>query len=259
MTTFRKFATSTAVAAVAALGGAGAVLADGYAAPKAAYERPVDWTGLYGGINAGWMSTNFDWAFNPPLGAVHQAYSLQTDDGVVGVHAGYQHQFGSIVGGVEANYMFSWTDWAGERNFGNNPGFDSFARMKRLLTVGPRLGFAHGNLLFYGTGGWAFARIESKAQSVPGGVDAFSAGPVDHNGWFAGGGVEVLLSKNFFLGIEYKHVALDTERHCAGPPVGTCLGAGGAFVDRDINADADIVTARLSLKWGREDRVVPMK
>ena len=88
---------------------------------------------------------------------------------------------------------------------------------------------------------------------------ASPSAPADHNGWFAGGGVEVLLSKNFFLGIEYKHVALDTERHCAGPPVGTCLGAGGAFVDRDISADADIVTARLSLKWGREDRVVPLK
>jgi hypothetical protein len=37
------------------------------------------------------------------------------------------------------------------------------------------------------------------------------------------------------------------------------LGAAGAFVDRDINADADIVAARLSLKWGFEDRVVPLK
>jgi len=59
--------------------------------------------------------------------------------------------------------------------------------------------------------------------------------------------------------IEYKHVALDTERHCAGPPQGTCLGAAGAFVDRNINADADIVTARLSLKWDRDDRIAPLK
>ena len=59
--------------------------------------------------------------------------------------------------------------------------------------------------------------------------------------------------------IEYKHVALDTERHCAGPPQGTCLGALGGFTDRDISADADIVTARLSLKWGFDDRVVPLK
>jgi outer membrane immunogenic protein len=260
MTTFRKFATRTAVAAAAALCGAGAVLADGYATPRAAYERPADWTGLYGGVNAGWKTTNFDWAFAPPIAAApHQAYSLQSDDGVVGLHAGYQHQFGTIVLGVEANYEFNWTDWAKEPGFGIAATKESDARMKRLLTVGPRFGFTHYNWLFYGTGGWAFGQIETRSTILATGLGADSAGTVDHNGWFAGGGIEVMLSKNTFVGIEYKHVALETERHCSGPPIGTCLGAGGGFADRNINADVDIVTARLSLKWGREDRVVPLK
>lgn len=43
------------------------------------------------------------------------------------------------------------------------------------------------------------------------------------------------------------------------PPEGTCLGAAGAFNDRNISADADIVNVRLSLKWGRDDRVAPLK
>jgi outer membrane immunogenic protein len=245
------------VAASAVVGLADTAQADGYAAPRVVYERPANWTGLYGGIDGGWMGTNFDWAFNPPIpGAVHQAYSLKTDNGYVGVHAGYQHQLGAIVVGVEAASSISRTNWATEAGFGNNPCCDSETRLKNLITVGPRLGFAYSNLLFYGTGGWAHADIDSRAM-LSGAIPLFDAGN-NHNGWFAGGGLEVLVAKNAFIGIEYKHVALDTERHCAGP-AGTCLGAAGAFVDRDISADADIVTARLSLKWGRDDRVAPLK
>jgi outer membrane immunogenic protein len=88
--------------------------------------------------------------------------------------------------------------------------------LKNLLTVGPRLGFAYSNLLFYGTGGWAHADIDSRATLNAGAIPLFDAGN-HHNGWFAGGGVEMLVDKNVFLGIEYKHLALDTETHCAGP------------------------------------------
>jgi outer membrane immunogenic protein len=182
---------------------------------------------------------------------------MRSDSGYVGLHGGYQQQFGAIVLGVEAASSISRTNWAAETGFGTNPCCDSEVRLKNLITVGPRLGFAYSNLLFYGTGGWAHADIDSRAM-LSGVIPLFEAGN-NHNGWFAGGGVELLVAKNAFIGIEYKHIALDTERHCAGPPQGTCLGALGAFVDRDINADADIVTARLSLKWGFDDRVAPLK
>jgi outer membrane immunogenic protein len=253
-------ACGTAVVAAVAMGGfVGTARADGYAAPRVVYEKPANWTGIYGGVDAGWMGTSFDWAFAPPVPAApHQAYSLSTNDGFVGVHGGYQHQFGTIVLGVEAASSITRTSWASETGYGINPFFNSEARLKNLITVGPRLGFAYSNLLFYGTGGWAHADIDSRAtlSGVP--VPGFDGG-ASHNGWFAGGGVEVLVGKYAFVGIEYKHVALDTERHCAGPPEGTCLGAAGGFNDRNVNADADIVTARLSLKWNRDDRIAPLK
>src|SRR5215831_10652598 len=98
----RRTCEATVIAALALVGVAGSARADGYAAPRVAYEKPANWTGLYGGIDAGWMGTNFDWAFDPPIPAApHQAYSLHTDGGFVGVHGGYQHQFGAIVVGVE--------------------------------------------------------------------------------------------------------------------------------------------------------------
>jgi len=258
MSWFRGVASSVVVA-LPAIGLAGTVQADGYAAPAAVYERPADWTGIYGGFNAGWSRTNYDWAFNPPVaGGAHQAYSLDTDRGVVGVHAGYQHQFGAVVVGVEGSYQLGTGNWAIENGYGINPAIDSYARMSHLFTVGPRLGIAAGHWMPYVTGGYAHADIVSQGISnvTPGGGLPFQPASNDHGGWFAGGGVEVLLGKNAFIGLEYKHVALDSERHC---PTGTCTGAAGGFNDRDIKADADIVTARLSFKWGREDRAVPLK
>ena len=249
---------SSLIVAMPAIGLAGAAQADGYA-PRAAYVAPSNWTGIYAGINAGWMWSDYDWAFAPPIGgAAHQAYSMSTDNGFVGVHGGYQHQFGVIVVGVEGSYQLGHGEFAREAGFGNNPCCDSLVRMRSLATVGPRVGFAQSNWMVYATGGWAFADIESKGLTVPGGA-AFFPARADHSGWFIGGGVELLVGKNAFIGVEYKHISMETERHCAGPPIGTCLGAAGAFVDRDISADADVVTARLSFKWGRDDRLGPLK
>ena len=250
----RRTCEATVIAALAVVGLVGTAQADGYsAAPRVAYEKPANWTGLYGGIDGGWMGTDFDWAFNPPIpGAPHQSYSLRTDSGFVGVHGGYQQQFGAIVLGVEAAGSISRSNWASETGFSILPSpFTSEARLKNLITVGPRLGFATSSLLFYGTGGWARADIDSRG-TINGVIPVFDSGN-QHNGWFAGGGVELLVGKNAFIGLEYKHVALDTERHCAVG--GVCV----PFLDRDVSADADIVTARLSLKWGFEDRAAPLK
>lgn len=236
---------SVAVAIAGAVAGAGTV-------PAAASDHHR-WGGLYFGANAGWIGKDFDWAFNPPIaGAAHQAYSLSDDGGIAGGHVGIQTQFNQFVLGVEA--AFSGTgvfgnDWANETNFGNNPAFDSQVRMNGIFTVGPRFGWAPNNqwLLFVG-GGFASANVQSTAVSVASGQHSFAAGE-RHNGWYLGGGIEYAMTRNLIIGVEYQHIDLGKELHCPG----ACLGAGGGFVDRNIDANADIVRARLSFKLGRPD------
>jgi hypothetical protein len=59
-------------------------------------------SGIYGGVNAGWMGSTVDWAFNPAIvGAVNQSFSLSKDSAIFGVHAGYHYQFSGFVLGVE--------------------------------------------------------------------------------------------------------------------------------------------------------------
>src|SRR5262249_25376082 len=80
-------------------------------------------------------------------GANHQAYSLSTDSGYVGVHAGYQHQFGAIVIGVEAASSISRTNWL--RRLGSATDLTSSVAFGKLGTLhrrwcmkGPPIGLA---------------------------------------------------------------------------------------------------------------------
>lgn len=246
MASFRKLVMGAAFAAAAALTGMSSADA----------QDRYNWSGLYAGVNAGWIGKDFDWAFNPAIpGAVHQAYSLSDDGGVVGGHVGFQHQLNSLVLGVEA--AFSGTNafdnsWARESRFGNNAAFDSLARINNILTVGPRIGWAPSSqwLLFAG-GGFASASVRTAAVSVANGNYSFET-TERHNGWYVGGGVEFAITRNFILGVEYQHLDFGKELHCPG---NACLGAAGSYVDRDIDVTADIVRARLSFKLGRPEEV----
>src|SRR5262245_56827229 len=109
-----KLAAGSVIPATAALGGASVALADGYASPRVAYERPADWSGVYFGVSSGWAFTDIHWQyvtpgtnnFNDPLRTLNPS----TDSGIVGGHIGIQHQFGQIVLGVEANLLWSVRD-----------------------------------------------------------------------------------------------------------------------------------------------------
>jgi outer membrane immunogenic protein len=240
--------------------GANQANADGYSRPRG-YVAPYNWSGIYGGASVGWMANNFDWAFNPAIaGAPHQAYSLDSDRAVFGVHAGYQHQFGSFVVGVEAGYTTDG-DKAVEQGFGVGAAGDSVTKMSNIFTVGPRLGYIpHSKVMIYTTGGYARADIQSKDVLRATGAD-LQVWKETHNGWFWGGGVEYLLSNYAMIGLDYKRLDLGTEHHCfqlAGG-VGTPICNFTNTNERDIKATADIFSARLTFKWGREDRIVPLK
>ena len=100
--------------------------------------------------------------------------------GLVGVARADGYAAPKVVFGVEVASSIGRTN-RGPRSQGSQ------VRLKNLVTAGPRLGFAHSNLLFYGTGGWARTDIGSRAM-LSGATPLFDAGN-SHNSWFAGGGV----------------------------------------------------------------------
>jgi len=137
------------------------------------------WTGLYIGADGG-----FSFA------------SSATANGFVGgLHVGYNYQLGHWVFGIETDLTYD-SFLTSSVTSAVSPGW--------VGTLRPRLGYAMGPLLLYGTGGLAY-----------GNPALFSMTGDSRLGWVAGAGVEYALSKNMSLRLEYLHSDLGASTNAA--------------------------------------------
>lgn len=175
-----SIAASVGVAGAADL----AVKAPAYKAPVA----PVilsDWAGFYIGINGGggFGDNKFDF-FNGD--------NTKPTGGLVGGHAGYNWQYGSVVGGVEVD--FDGADITKTDAFGLKQKTDELASARG------RLGYVVlPQLLAYGTAGAGWGHSEFSAAGF-GTLDA-----VNQFGWVAGAGLEYKLWGPLIARAEYLH------------------------------------------------------
>jgi outer membrane immunogenic protein len=210
-------------------------------------SAPFNWSGFYVGVNGGAMSFTTDGNFPniPP-------FTWRTDRkdvAIGGLHGGFQMQSGSFVYGIEGGWTAVLND-----SYATTPGGglgapcgvvagnnSCLARVNDILSVGPRLGFAMGNWMIYATGGYARAAIETAFLVIPNGA-VFGQNIARHDGWYAGGGIDLLTTANLVVGLEYKHYDFSTAAHDCN---NNC-GAPGNFIN--ANAKADAVTLRLTIK-----------
>lgn len=109
--------------------------------------------------------------------------------------------------------------------FSTTPASYTFGReIDWAVTARARAGFApgEGRVLFYGTGGAGYAKID---RSFTTSNTANSFTPNDNSdwkfGWQAGGGAEVMLSRNLGLGLEYLYSSYNDEDYVVGVGAGT--------------------------------------
>jgi outer membrane immunogenic protein len=208
---------------------------------------PFNWSGFYIGVNGGGMNYKTDGAFPHAPVAGFVFATDKKEAGLGGIHVGYQGQWGNIVVGIEG----AWDAALGGGYSSKMGGFPPLgapctfvatifcqARINDIIQVGPRAGFAMGQWLVYGTGGYARALIDS--QLLNGALSNFPASN-HHDGWYAGGGLEFLATNNFIIGAEYKHFDLGSAPHDF-PAIST--------FSRNVNAKADAVLVRLTIKGG---------
>jgi outer membrane immunogenic protein len=180
------------LALIAAAGSAMAADLPVKAPPMAA--PPVylsDWAGFYVGINGGggWGHTTFD--FSP-------VDNTTTSGGLIGGHAGYNWQYGSVVAGLEAD--FDAADLKTTDAFGLEQKTDELASARA------RVGYLFvPNLLAYGTAGvgWGHTTLTDTNGSFTGLTGASAA--VSQFGWVAGAGLEYKLVDHILLRAEYLH------------------------------------------------------
>lgn len=177
---------------------------------SAIYGSANVWAGLYAGGSVGYgqgdVTHTFTTEFSDGFSAFDQEGEGDISGAIYGVHIGYNWKFGDVVAGLETGI--------------NGTGMDSSTRIATLgttietdlnwyATAVARLGYAHGNWLFYGFGGVAWGDVDTSPSQDSG--ETFLGGGTSHVGWTAGAGIDYALSERFSVRIEYSYVDLGEE------------------------------------------------
>jgi outer membrane immunogenic protein len=170
--------------------------------PPAAY-MPVmplyNWTGIYLGVNGGYGFGQSNWTAPPPTGSTG---NFSTGGGLVGGTIGANYQWGQFVLGIEADG--DWQNVNGSVGCSTPGGFPVSCQTQSdwLATVRGRAGYAWDRVLFYGTGGAAFANVQAGSANT----GSFDTGT--QMGWTAGAGIEYAFMPNLTGKVEYLYVDL---------------------------------------------------
>ena len=267
----RKLAT----AAVVLLGTTVAASADGYNARYGQACCQFSWTGFYIGANAGVLWDDSSHTLSPsglfltdPLTV--PTNSLRTRPGDLdataltgGVQAGYNHQMGMLVIGVEGDF-----NGAGSRaKDAVTAGLPAplagtithrvDEKLEWFGTLRARVGITDARWLVYATGGWAFGEVKSSTfvQFSQSGDTYTSSFSDTRSGWAAGGGFEYAFRDNWTVKGEV--LWLDLGKVSYVSPERTIFPGYSYTTHLDLNE----VVARVGLnyKFGAREPLPPLK
>lgn len=200
---------SACLFALAAPASAADLAARPYTKAPVAVASVYNWTGFYLGIVGGgaWENGSGD----PKM-----------KGGFVGGTAGYNWQTGNVVFGIEADG--AWADVSASATGPVAvPGFGVVSttlssKTDAMGTVRGRIGWAVNQVLFYGTGGYAW--IDNKLSLSALGVTVSDS--KWHSGWTVGAGVEAFFAPQWSVKGEYLYRSLGGETYFSGAlPTGT--------------------------------------
>jgi outer membrane immunogenic protein len=187
----------------------------------------TDWTGFYigGNVGGGWANARTDFG----AGGADFASATNNLTGVLGgAQLGYNWQTGPVVLGIETDFQF--TGMKGTLQAPTCPaavcGVTTNASYSQKLpwfgTVRGRLGYARDSWLIYGTGGYAYARLETDASASAGATSADLSQAETRSGWAVGGGIELAFARNWTARMEYLYIDLGrTNATLAIPGIAT--------------------------------------
>ncbi|MBR0778215.1 porin family protein [Bradyrhizobium diazoefficiens] len=193
---------SACLFALAAPASAADLAARPYTKAPVAVASVYNWTGFYlGAVGGGaWENTSAD----PKM-----------QGGFVGGTAGYNWQSGAVVFGLEADAA-----WANVSASASALGVTVESKTNALGTVRGRIGWAVNNVLFYGTGGYAW--IDNKLSGTAPGVAVSDT--KFHSGWTVGAGVEAFLAPQWSVKGEYLYRSLGGQTYFGGTVLATDSG-----------------------------------
>ena len=192
------------------------------------------WTGVYFGLNAGWLGANNALVNQTTPGVdpgvdvqglaalASGVFSLGNKSGFIGgAEIGYNYQFSNWVAGIEADIQGiagqavngSIASTSGTLSSTLTGSMDT----RWLGTLRGRLGVLPApTVLVYGTGGLAYSEVQATTSLTQSDTSGFSGSGTGDDfaylvtGWTAGGGVEWMFTQNWSAKLEYLHYDLGT-------------------------------------------------
>jgi outer membrane immunogenic protein len=205
-------------------------------------SAPLNWGGLYFGVNGGYGFGNSTWN-----NAGVSTGSFAASGGLAGGTAGLNYAgFGGFLVGVEGDL-----DWSGLKGssstaacvgLGAAAGTTCQTKSGWLSTARGRVGYAFNHFLVFATGGAAVADFRAGLNPQ---ATFISLGP--QVGWTAGGGLEFALTENWTAKVEYLYVGLGTIACPAGTICSLVNPAGVS--SPSISLNENLVRAGVNYKF----------
>jgi outer membrane immunogenic protein len=219
------------VAAILFLTGAAQALAADLELPASApippssyypVTQPVNWSGVYFGVNGGYSVGYSDWG---NLGK--STGDFKTEGALLGGTLGinYTDGLGGFLFGVEGD--FDWSNLSGSSSasacagIGAHAGTICATKSDWLSTGRARAGYVFRNFLIFGTAGAAIS--DPKVGLSPPGILTSITGP--QLGWTAGGGIEYAFADCLTAKLEYLFVDFGTMTCPSGTSCGNLEAA----------------------------------
>ncbi len=193
------------------------------------------WTGIYIGGQVGyqWSAESSPQIYSLAGGTVASQPNYNQSGVVGGGHVGYNWQINQFVLGIEGEV--EGTNFEGSGKFGTGGALALHTEINVQGSVRGRLGYAWDRLLIYGTGGVAFAQLESRYTNTALGLDDYKT---DRTGWTAGGGFQYAFTPNWSFGLEYRYTDLGHTNDLLLASSGGTLGANRHETFNDVRFSA---------------------
>lgn len=227
-----------------------------------------NWSGLYGGLNGGWLrsdddpiSTTGNNAFtNNSIAGFRRPGALtnRREGWLGGGQVGFNWQSGNFVYGAETDFDFTDLSHTKSSFSGLNDWSQFRQKQYYLGTARVRAGYAIDRWLPYVTGGYAYGRYSNQANfygTGTGSPQAYSGGQSGMgSGWTAGAGIEYAMPTDQFslfgnavtFRAEYLYYDLGSRTIGLNPVSG---GATGGYASRFDNT-GNVVRAAINFKFG---------
>jgi outer membrane immunogenic protein len=243
-----------AMAVFAAIPVGGAFAADmPLKAPPIPYTT-YNWTGFYGGAEAGagWATQQ---VYDVTGGAAFPAGTLENplnlNGPLGGFYGGANYQFNQFVIGIDGDY--TWANLVGTGRDVSTVDAHIATHsdnVEWLATVTGRVGYAVNNWLLFAKGGGAWSGWSGNStQYTAAGTTALtnSTASSTRSGWTAGAGIEYGFTAHITAKIEYDYVGFSTTSF---PSTETTIATGAVTVfQRSATSSLNMVKVGLALKY----------